>query len=166
MPSILGQDTCTYFMIICTIILDVFISYYQFGIELVQIIFLFWEIPLYCPINILWNHFYSWGAIFVDCRNFVGLCRHNFTGNLFVALQCQTIHYFVKGLCGRKYMGRGNPWNPLNLNPPKQWWFHGILFNLYHFRGRLSCSSHISSASSSLAYFKKCLFIFSVCKGK
>ena len=47
-------------------------------------------------LNILWNHIYSWGQIFVDCQNFAGSWGHNYVGNWFVALQDMTIHYFVK----------------------------------------------------------------------
>ena len=47
---------------------------------------------------ILWNHSYLWGPIkiFVDCQNFVGLWGHGFMGICRVALQCKTIHYFIK----------------------------------------------------------------------
>ena len=33
---------------------------------------------------------------FEDCQNFAGSWGRNFLGNWFEALQCRTIHYFVK----------------------------------------------------------------------
>ena len=46
--------------------------------------------------RILWNHSYLLGPMFVDCQNFAGLRGQNFVGNWFVALQCKTIHFFIK----------------------------------------------------------------------
>ena len=40
------------------------------------------------------------GSMFVDFQNFVG--------NWFVALHLKPIHYFVKRLMGRKFVGKGN----------------------------------------------------------
>ena len=57
----------------------------------------------------LWNRSFSWGPMSMDCQNFAGLWGSNFKGNWFVALQCSTIHYFVKNSWGRKFMGKNNP---------------------------------------------------------
>ena len=49
------------------------------------------------------------GAIVRGLSTFFWFVGNYFVGNWFNALQCQTIHYLVKGLWGRKCMGRGNP---------------------------------------------------------
>ena len=28
--------------------------------------------------TLLWNYFYSWGTMLMDCQNFAGLWEHNF----------------------------------------------------------------------------------------
>ena len=43
--------------------------------------------------------------------------------NWFVALQCKTIHNFVKCSWGRKLMDK---LNPPTLISHKQWWFHSV----------------------------------------
>ena len=58
---------------------------------------------------------YSQGPMFVDRQNLAGSCVRNSVGNWFVASQCKTIHYFVKCLQGRKFVGKGNPRNPQTL---------------------------------------------------
>ena len=50
--------------------------------------------------------------MFMDCQNLAGWMGRNFVGNWFFAYQFKTIHYFVKHLLGRKFMGKGNPKNP------------------------------------------------------
>ena len=53
-----------------------------------------------------------------DYQNFAGSWESNFMGNWFAALQCKTIHYFVKRSWGHKFVGRCNPQNPRTLPPP------------------------------------------------
>lgn len=43
----------------------------------------------------LWNHFYSWGSIFMDYENFEG---DKFAGTCFVSFQQKTKHKFDKHL--------------------------------------------------------------------
>ena len=69
------------------------------------------------------------GPMFVNCQNFAGLWRRNFIC-WFVALQCKTIHYFVKCSCGHKFVSKGTPRNPWTLNYHDQWWFHSISFKI------------------------------------
>lgn len=57
---------------------------------------------------ILWNHTYLCGPMFVDCQNYAG----SFVGNWFEALQCKTIHNFVKHSWRRKFMCKGDQQNP------------------------------------------------------
>ena len=66
----------------------------------------------------------------MDCQNLFVLWGRNFIGNWFVALQCKTIHYFVKGSWGCDFMGKGNLRNPQTLVPHKHWWFHSKHFFL------------------------------------
>lgn len=69
----------------------------------------------------LWSHKYSSGKTkFVDCQHFDGLWGRIFVSNWFVALKCNTIHYFVKSSLGRKFVGKGNPRNPQTLIPHEQ----------------------------------------------
>ena len=55
--------------------------------------------------SLLWNYFYLWGPMFMDCQNVAGLWGRHFVGNWFVALQCKTFHYFVRCPWGCKYVG-------------------------------------------------------------
>ena len=57
---------------------------------------------------------------FEDCQNFAGSWGRNFLGNWFEALQCRTIHYFVKHSWGRKFVDKGKPKNPRTSNPHEQ----------------------------------------------
>ena len=61
------------------------------------------------------------GADVCGLLNFAGSWGPKFVGNLFVALQFNTIHYFVKHLWGRKFVDKGSPRNPQTLNPYGQW---------------------------------------------
>ena len=68
----------------------------------------------------LWNYFYSWEPMFVDCQNFASSWEHNFVGNWFVALQCKTINDFDTRSWGRIFVRKGNPQNSRTLIPHEQ----------------------------------------------
>lgn len=53
--------------------------------------------------GILWNHSYSLGPMFVDCKP-----GRDFVGNWFAVLQYRTIHYVFKRPWGRLFAGKGN----------------------------------------------------------
>ena len=53
--------------------------------------------------------------------------RRKFVVNWFIALECKTIHYFVKLSCERKFVGKCKPRNPRTLIHHKLWWFHSSL---------------------------------------
>ena len=57
--------------------------------------------------------------MFVDFQSFSGSWGRNLVGNWVVALQCKTIHDFVKRLYESKFVGRGHSLNAWKLIP--QW---------------------------------------------
>ena len=50
--------------------------------------------------QLLWNHSYSWGPMFVVCQDYASSCGFNFLGNWFVALQCKAIVIALLNVCG------------------------------------------------------------------
>ena len=67
----------------------------------------------------LWNNSYLWGFIFLDCQNSAG----SWITGLF-ALHYRTIHYLVKPLWGREFVGKSNPRNQRTLILHEQCWFY------------------------------------------
>ena len=65
---------------------------------------------IYCKIILIRG-----GPMFV---NLLVTRRRNFVGNWFVALQCKTIHYFIKHSLGRKFVGKGT--KSANNKPQEQ----------------------------------------------
>lgn len=45
--------------------------------------------------HILWNYYYLWGPLFVDCQSFGGSLGRYYVGNWYVPLHCKTVHYFI-----------------------------------------------------------------------
>ena len=61
--------------------------------------------------RLLWNHFCSWGPIFVICQNYTGSSGSISMGNWFVSLKGNTMTYIVNSLWGCKFRGKSNPTN-------------------------------------------------------
>ena len=58
--------------------------------------------------------------MFVDYQTFAGLWRCYFVGKWFVALQCKTIHFFIKCLQGHEFVVKGYLKNPhANIGSPQ-----------------------------------------------
>ena len=72
--------------------------------------------------QILWNHSYSWGPMFMDFQNFTCLWTHDFMGKCMVALQCKTIHYFVNIHGDVNSRERVTHEIHKHWTPHEQWW--------------------------------------------
>ena len=48
------------------------------------------KIPI---LHMRWNHFHSWGPMFVDCWQFASLLERYVVGKWFIAYQCKTVQY-------------------------------------------------------------------------
>lgn len=82
-------------------------------------------------LQILWNHSYLWGSMFVGSKHFPGSWGCNFVVSLIRIILTNIHKWLCTGSWGCKFVGKGYP---QALVPQEQWWFHSIL---YHQRNNL-----------------------------
>lgn len=85
-------------------------------------------------VNVLWNHYFSSGSMFVVSRNFPGLWGCYFVGSAIrvILINIKQLTVYRSRSVGVLIHVQWLPTKAMNIGPPQeQWWFHRTF--LYYF---------------------------------